>query len=62
MTYKYSVWQVMVELDSGKLLPISGLFTTCELAREELKRIKNNEFLKDAKLPDLFIKEHPVEG
>lgn len=62
MTYKYSVWQVMVELDSGKLLPISGLFTTRELAREELKRIKNNKFLKDAKLPDLFIKEHPVEG
>ena len=62
MTYKFSVWQVMVELSSGKIFPMSRLLTTRELAREELSKLQNNEHLKDVDLPHLFIKEHPVEG
>lgn len=56
-TYKFSVWQVMVEINGYHIEPVSQLFTTPELARIELENLKE-QFAGH----DLFIKEHPVEG
>ncbi|ULG73203.1 hypothetical protein [Macrococcus brunensis] len=57
MTYKFSVWQVMVEINGHHIEPVSELLTTKEVARVELKNLRE-QFAGH----DLFIKEHKVEG